>query len=38
MLHRFGAEVPELFQDAATEVAEIETHAIASVDHETSVK
>ncbi len=38
VLHRFNVEVPELFQDAATEVAEIETHAIAGVDHETSVK
>ena len=38
VLKRFGAEVPMLFQDAATEVTEIEIHAIAGIDHETSVK
>ncbi|MBR2561955.1 MAG: putative manganese-dependent inorganic diphosphatase [Eubacterium sp.] len=38
VLHRFGVESPVLFKDAATEVAEIEIHAIQGVDHETSVK
>ena len=38
VLHHFGVEEPVLFKDAATEVAEIDTHAIAGVRHETSVK
>ena len=38
VLQRFGFEEPPLFCDASTQVSEINIHAVAGIDRETSVK